>query len=116
MVCEIFGRFPLSVTAKKNGGQIHVLFHYEDFDCVGLFCDKCYVYFASRMSETTSESYPITTTYECYYKEFKEFYELLCGEKQHAPYEELVAPVFVMNAIVRSLDSGREEKVEKIEL
>ena len=30
MVCEIFGRFPLSVTAKKNGAQIHTVFHYAD--------------------------------------------------------------------------------------
>ena len=29
MVCEIFGRFPLSVTARSNGDQIHVLFHYK---------------------------------------------------------------------------------------
>lgn len=27
MVCEIFGRYPLSVTARKNGETTHVLFH-----------------------------------------------------------------------------------------
>ena len=42
MVCEIFGRFPLTVTAKENGGRLHVLFRYEDYDCVGLFCDNNY--------------------------------------------------------------------------
>lgn len=116
MVCEIFGRFPISVTAKQNGGQIHVLFHYEDYDCVGLFCDGKYVYYASRMAESGSEGYEIVFTGDWYYKEFKEFHCLLNGEDQSQTYEEFVSPVFIMNAIERSLISGREEKVLKITL
>lgn len=111
MVCEIFGRFPLSVTARQNGQQIHVLFHYEDYDCVGLFCDKNYVYFASRMSETASTGYEIPNTKEWFYREFNEFYQLLCGGKQNISYDEFISPVFIMNAIERSLKSGCEEKI-----
>ena len=111
MVCEIFGRFPLSVTARQNGQQIHVLFHYENYDCVGLFCDKNYVYFASRMSETASTGYEIPNTKEWFYREFNEFYQLLCGGKQNISYDEFISPVFIMNAIERSLKSGCEEKI-----
>lgn len=111
MVCEIFGRFPISVTARQNGRQIHVLFHYEDYDCVGLFCDKNYVYFASRMSETASTGYEIPNTKEWFYREFNEFYQLLCGGKQNISYDEFISPVFIMNAIERSLKSGCEEKI-----
>lgn len=111
MVCEIFGRFPISVTARQNGQQIHVLFHYEDYDCVGLFCDKNYVYFASRMSETASTGYEIPNTKEWFYREFNEFYQLLCGGKQNISYDEFISPVFIMNAIERSLKSGCEEKI-----
>ena len=116
MVSEIFGRFPLSVTAKKNGGQIHVLFHYADYDCVGLFCDKNNLYYASRMAETSVSSYCIPTTNDWFSAEFAEFYGILSGKKQAVTYEEFIAPVFVMNAIERSLLSGEEENVKKFQI
>ena len=112
MVSEIFGRFPLSVSAKQNGSQIHVLFHYENYDCVGLYCDKNNKYYVSRMFETGTSSFDVPTTREWYYREFGEFYKLLTGEGKTADYKEFIAPVFVMNAIARSLESGREEKIE----
>ncbi|MBO5968122.1 MAG: Gfo/Idh/MocA family oxidoreductase, partial [Clostridia bacterium] len=82
MVCEIFGRFPISVTAKQNGKQIHVLFHYEDYDCVGVFTDGIYVYYAARMAEKATASHEIPFDAGWFYREFKEFYDLLGGEAQ----------------------------------
>ena len=116
MICEIFGRDPISVTAKQNGRQIHVLFHYEEYDCVGLFCDKNYRYYASRMSETEAKSFVISTTNDWFYEEFKEFYGLLSGDEQTLTYGDFIAPVFIMNAIERSLKSGKEELVRKVEI
>ena len=113
MVCEIFGRFPLSVTARQNGKQLNVLFHYEDYDCTGTFCDGNYLYYAARMAESSSHGSEIAFSSEWYYKEFKEFYLLLSGGEQTATYEEFISPVFIMNAIERSLESGKEEPVGK---
>ena len=116
MVCEIFGRFPISVTAKENGGQLHVLFRYEDYDCVGLFCDNNYYYYASRMAESDVQSFVIPSTEDWFYEEFKEFYGILSGAEQTVTYEEFISPVFIMNAIQRSLASGQEEAVGQIKL
>lgn len=112
MVCEIFGRFPKSVIATQSDITVNVIFRYDDFDCAGLFCDKKYSYFASRMSEKKSDAYAISDTADWFYKEFKEYYNLLCGGQQEMTYEELAAPVFIMNAIERSLNSNREEQVK----
>ena len=111
MVCEIFGRFPLSVTARQNGADLHVLFHYEDYDCVGLFCDNSYHYYAARMAETASVGFEIPSTNDWFYREFSEFYGILSGEAQTVSYREFVSPVMIMNAIMRSLTSGEEEPV-----
>ena len=111
MVCEIFGRYPLSVTARRNGSRIHVLFHYADYDCVGLFCDENYTYYASRMAENGTSSFDIPSTEEWFEREFGEFYRLLSGGRQSATYQDVFAPVFILNAIDRSLKSGREENV-----
>ena len=116
MVCEIFGRFPLSVTAKQNGKQIHVLFRYEDHDCVGVFTDGIYVYYAARMAEKATSGYEVPVSPDWFSREFKEFYDLLGGAPQKITYEEFISPVFIMNAIERSLVSGKEEPVGKISL
>ena len=71
MVCEIFGRYPISVTAKQNGKQVHVLFHYEDYDCVGVFTDGIYVYYAARMAEKATTGYEIPNDSGWFYREFK---------------------------------------------
>lgn len=113
MVCEIFGRFPISVTAKKNGKNINVLFHYEEFDCVGMFADKGGIYYALRMSETTATSYNISATSDWFYKEFNEFHDLLNGGEQKMSYEEFFNSVFIMNAIDRSVQSRQEEFINK---
>lgn len=115
MVCEIFGRFPKTVTAKQNGNQIHVLFHYEEYDCVGLLCDRNNYYYAARMAEKSANGATVTFG-DWYYREFSEFYDLLSGEEQQISYEEFISPVFIMNAIVRSLESGKEEPVHKIKI
>lgn len=114
MVCEIFGRFPISVAAKKNGSQITVLFHYKSFDCVGLYTDNSNVYFASRMSFDGAKGMTIDVGIECFEREFEEFCKLLNGGAQTITYEEFVSPVFILNAIMRSLESGREEPINEI--
>ena len=111
MICEIFGRHPISVTAKQNGKQIHVLFHYENYDCVGVFTDGIYVYYAARMAEKSTSGYEIPFAPDWFYREFKEFYDLLGGAPQGISYEDFISPVFIMNAIERSLASGKEETV-----
>ena len=111
MVCEIFGRFPISVTAKQNGKQIHVLFHYEDYDCVGVFTDGNYLYYAARMAEKATTGFEIPSSGDWFYREFKEFAEILNGAPQGISYEEFISPVFIMNAIERSLASGKEETI-----
>ena len=118
MVCEIFGRFPLSVTAKQNGAQIHVLFHYDEYDCVGLFTDKCYRYFVSRMAQRGEHaiSVPTEDIPKWFYGEFKEYHDLLMGNEQTATYAALASPVFILNAIWRSLGSGKEEAVGRLPL
>ena len=116
MVCEIFGRFPLSVEAKKKGDQISVLFRYPDYDCSAVFCDRSYVYYAARMAEKSSKSFEIPTTTDWYYREFKEFAEILNGGEQTCTHEEFISPVFIMNAIMRSLESGKEEEIPEIKV
>ena len=102
---------------KYNGKQIHVVFHYENYDCVGLYSSACGHYHISRVSIDYCKSCPIPDNLgDCFNREFDEYHKLLNGAEQKLTYEEFASPVFILNAIARSLESGNEEEVLKITL
>lgn len=118
ILCEIYGRFPKTVVASpsEDGGKITVLFRYPAYTVTALFTEGCYVYSAERFSEAGNEGgvFPVTGESPCFRREFHAFYELLSGGAPRLREEELIAPVFVMDAIARSMKSRKEEVVHPI--
>jgi hypothetical protein len=112
VMSEIFGFYPKTVQAFEKNGVLTVVFRYEDYDIIGQYTEGYYSYYASRSSEEGihGENFPLET---CFKAEFDEYYSLLCGGEQKKSYEDFIAPVFVLNAIKCSLDSGKEEKVNE---
>lgn len=108
IMLEIFGRYPVSVVTSKNGKNITAIVKYDDYDVTALFTDGVYVYSASRASteKTVASDFKIDGHSTCFKTEFDEFYSLLCGGEQKMSYDDFIAPVFVMNAICRSLKGG----------
>lgn len=111
-VCEIFGAYPTVVRAYQNGGVITALFRYPEFDVTALFAEENYFYYAGVHTADGIVGHELKPD-ECFRTEFKEFYKLLHGGAQSIPYGVLIAPVFIMNALDRSLKSGKDERVER---
>ena len=109
MVLTVFGRRPVSVRAMRSGGSVTVIFRYDGFDVTSLYVDGSYVYHAERCSEKGVSGGPVEVGSACFRAEFDEFREILLGGEQKQSYEDLIAPVFAMNAALRSLKSGKEE-------
>lgn len=111
MVSVLFGHYPKSVCAFRNEDKVTVVFRYDGYDVVGLFVEKSKLYSvsASFVSSTTTLEADIGNA--CFVGEFDEFCSLLRGGEQKQTYHEFIAPVFVLNAIDRSLSSGKEERV-----
>ena len=117
MVSEIYGRYPTSVIAMPKGVETTVIFRYEEYDIVGSYFEHSSQYYAARYAEKGSQGGVVDiSNKECFVREFDEFYKLLSGERGEMSYEDFIAPVFVMNAIERSLKSGKEEKVKEFAL
>ena len=114
-VLEIFGRFPEKVFAKRNGDGVSVVFSYDGYDAIGYFVEHNYVYHACRFSEKSTDGGELVSTDECnwFKKEFDEYYDILMGGEQKISYRDFISPVFVMNAIERSLENGKEEIVHQ---
>ena len=111
MVMEIYGRFPRAVRAAKAGRTLNVLFRYDGFDVTGLYTDGCYRYAAGRYAEG-GESFGLCDIGQsCFDREFDEFVRLARGGDMALTYAELLSPVFVLGAIDRAAQSGREESI-----
>lgn len=115
MVGEVFGFLPRSVQAFTVGGNVTVIFRYADFDITALYVDQDDAYYASRCTKsvTRGEKEEITISSPCFHTELDEFYALLLGGEQKYSLEDFIAPVFVLNAIHRSMQSGKEEMVRE---
>lgn len=111
-VIEGFGDDIETVCAKKNATGINVVFSYKDYDVTGMFAEKNYVYYAVRHSEKGVSGGEFEVEAEAFRKELEEFHEILtdksCGETK----ERMLKPVYVMDALARSLESGNAEKVK----
>ena len=118
VVSEIFGKYPLSVEASKNGKITSVKFNYGSYTVNGIFVDGNYVYYACRFADKSVKGMNLESTPEhnWFKGEFDEFYAMLGGADSHVSYRDFISSVFVMNAIDRSLASGKEEKVNTYEV
>ena len=117
VVSEIFGRYPLSVEASRNGKLTYVKFNYDTYSVDGTFVEGNYLYYASRDAEKNVKGMKLesTTEHNWFKGEFSEFCALLDGAPSPVSYRDLFSSVFVMNAIERALESGKCEKVNSAE-
>lgn len=113
VMCEIFGYYPKSVITFKNLPTVTVVVRYEEYDVTITFQEGYYTYSATVSAEKglRGGEYVLDGVFN---REFEEFHELYNG-KQRQSYSEFIAPVFVISAIIRSLESGKEEEIHKFE-
>ena len=116
MVSAVFGRYPRSVKAFSAGREKTVVFRYEKYDVTGIFTDHSFKYFAARFSEEGSQGGVIVGSDNWFTREFAEFDEIMNGGGQKISLDDFIAPVFIMRAIEKSLESGEEEIIEKFKV
>ena len=110
---EIFGFYPLSVQAFVKGKVVTAIVRYESYDVVMEFTEGSWKYYAFVSSDggVSGGEIDISTGGV---DELKIYHGLLLGGEAQKGYREFIAPVFVMNAIKRSIESGNEEAVNPV--
>ena len=111
MLGELFGLYPRSVKAHRTGTNVNVVFSYDGYDVMGLYTEFSWLYFVSVALNGQTLASDATIGTDCFTRELDEFCDLLRGGEQTVTYDDFIAPVFVLNAIHRSLESGEEEAV-----
>lgn len=110
VMCEIFGYDPQSVQIFPNGEAYTCVFRYENYDVTAHYVDSNYHYYAgvSCAEGFKGSEYKLD---QCAEKEFDAFVNILQGGEQEWSYEDFFAPVFILNAMYRSLQSECEENI-----
>lgn len=111
MLGELFGLYPRSVKAQRADKTVTVSFRYESYDVFGLYTELSNHYFVSVALNGQTLASDATIGTDCFTRELDEFCALLRGGEQTVTYDDFIAPVFTLNAIHRSLESGQEEAV-----
>jgi len=110
LVTSVFGA-PKSLTARRDGKRVSVLFHYENYEVAGLY-HEVNSYHVDVITKEESLALNIPADNSAYGKELEELDRLLDGAEPEMTYEELIEPVFIMDAIIRSYTEERSVEVE----
>ena len=113
MACEVFGYDPISVYAKRRDNILTATLRYESRDVTLEYVDKNYTYYASVSAEggVFGKTFDLG---DAFLSEFMAFCDVLYGNAPSLTVERLTAPVFILNAIKRSVESGKEECVRAL--
>ena len=109
MVTEIFGQSIVSVKAERKGDGVPAVFRYPDFDVTA--------YFGTGYSATVYlggygvACEKIDLGGEYFMPELCELADMLREGKVRQTPEELVYPVFIIDALIRSMEAGGAETV-----
>lgn len=111
---EVFGYYPESVLAWEKGGNVYCDVHYTDYDVDLTYTSSCWKYYASVSGNEDLVCKQFSND-DIFERGFVEFHNLLEGKPQRQSYEDFFAPVAVLNAMYRSMQSGKVEKVKRVE-
>lgn len=108
---EIFGYYPKSVRAHHVAPAYNVTVSYEGFDVLASCIQNDGSYYACVSDGRGVKGNALTLPMAVFEEEFRQFYLLLTGEEQKQTYRDFIAPVYVISAILRSLESGETVEI-----
>lgn len=112
MTMEVFGYKPKSVMAMKHEDTISAIVDYGKFSVTNNFVGHCYIGYSGTLFGNdkfkqihidASEGYPL----ECH-----EFVLMVRNGEMSHTYEQLIAPVFCMNAIKEAYETGKKIDID----
>lgn len=107
MVTEVFGQAIQSVEAREKKDGVHAIFHYNDFDVTAYFgTGYSITAYAGGYGVKCQE---VALTGEYFMPELNEMAEMLRNGTVRQTPEEVVYPVYVIDAVIRSMESGGAE-------
>lgn len=112
---SVFGYHPEWVMASETAAGVGVLTHYNGFDISNHFTEGMYEYSGTVITKEGIRTQNIGLD-NAYAEECRSFARMLRTGHMDYTYEQLVQPVFYLNAIDRAMKTGVKQQVIKAEL
>lgn len=109
---EVFGYYPESVRTFTREKVYTSIVHYDSFDVATEFVQGSGLYRAFVSLHKAFVGDNIAIGDREFKMEFEEFYQLLLGGEMQQSYRDFIAPVFLADAMIKSIDTGDVVKVE----
>ena len=117
VMLSIFGADVEAVLATRESNAVGITVRYTDGRLVnGTYVEGGKCYHAAVYGTKAVNAETLTVTPESFRSEMNAMQALLRGEDMTQSYERFILPVFLTNAILRSLESNQWESVFKIQL
>lgn len=111
---ETFGYYPESVKAFKREGGVNCIYRYPDYDVYAEFVNGNYLYHVSASCEKAILHTDINVSSDIFAYEMDDYYSILIGMESTFTLSDFFAPVFVIDATIRAINSGNEEKIDRL--
>ncbi len=106
MIMTVFGYDIKKVMAKKDKNGVHAIYSYDNFSVSAYFGAGYSVSVYTDGMDAVSEAFPLPEDY--YMPELKAFYEVLKTGKADKTKKQIIAPVYVLDATIRSYTENQE--------
>lgn len=116
VMTTVFGADVDAVSATRLPDSVNFTAHYNGFCVNGTYLEKIGYYSVSLYGSKTARSSLLNFTPDSFRHEMHDMLDLLQGKPMKKSYESFITPVFLMNAILRSLEQGGLVSVNPIEL
>ena len=114
VMTAIFGEEISQVRAVRNGQTMTFTAQYDGFCVTGTYAEGLKYYNVSVFGADSARNENLKLTPDSFRHEMDSMLSLLKGEPMQKSYRSFVAPVFIMSAILRALESGAWEPVGQL--
>ncbi len=111
IMLTVFGYNPESVYASLNKNDVTVIAKYDNYSVSNHFGDGTKTYFAAAYAKTSADARVINIE-TCYKSECDIFATMLRTRRMDSSYAELIAPVYYIDAVKRSYETGAPVTLE----
>lgn len=108
---ELFGYYPVSVRSFTREKVYTTVVHYDTYDVAVEFVQSSGIYRAFVSMHKAFAGDNIAIGDREFKMEFENFHKLLMGGEMEQSYRDFIAPVFLAEAIIKSIETGEEVKV-----
>ena len=112
MTMEVFGYNPKAVLANVNGDCVTAIIDYGTFSVTNNFVGHCYNGYSGTLFGEGKIEQVLVDISDGYPLECQEFVDMVRTGEMHHTYEQLIAPVFCMNAIKEAYETGKKVDIK----